>query len=64
MVCQRLTMLTLGHRSALLTFFRTTIPLLASRAYLEVVRVPAPRASRGTDVVPLRRDDLLKETPG
>ena len=48
----------------LLALFRTIIPLLTSRAYPEVVWVPAVCASRGTDIVPLRRDDLLKETPG
>jgi len=47
----------------LLTSLRAIIPLLAPRAESEVIRVPALRASRGADVVPLRRDDLLKEAP-
>ena len=45
----------------LLTFFRTIVPLLASRAQHEVVRVPTLGTSRGVDVIPLRRDDLLEE---
>ena len=45
----------------LLTFFRTIVPLLASRAQPEVVRVPTLRASRGVDVISLRRGDLLED---
>ena len=45
----------------LLTFSRTIVPLLASRAQPEVVRVPTLRTSRGVDVIPLRRDDLLEK---
>ena len=48
----------------LLTSLRTIVPLLAPRAEPEVVRVPTLGTSRRPDVVPLRRDDLLKEPPG
>ena len=48
----------------LLAFLRTIVPLLASRAQPKVVRVPALRTSGGADIVPLCRDDFLKESSG